>query len=270
MVFAFGGTSGSITLPGSVDGNYSTSRGDGYITRATDNSLTFTGPTLNSNQLRRVSVYTASGVKYYEQGRNGVFLSIAGTNLIIFGAGIAPVPSTTLIVELSWANQDKGYDTSLQSIRTSPMYGPNSMYDVPFAIVDVANVAKSDTVVYYPSSTGMDMSGFADIAFDIALTAGAAASPIYVWLEAADDNTFPGATALPTTSPLNISYNCALVNSAIPLGNQSITCTAAAAIRGLWQIENINLQFVRVCFLGPAANANNSGAVKIFARRKYQ
>lgn len=165
---------------------------------------------------------------------------------------------------------DKAYDAPTQADRVLPMVLTDSKYTDPELIVDVASVTKSDSVSYYPASTGIVMDGYTDVAFDISAVAGTTTSPLYVWIEAADDNTFPDATALPATSPVNISPNCAVVNSAVPLGQTYLTVTAGAKLRALWQIENINLKYVRVCFLNPAANAANAGAVRMYARRKFQ
>ena len=256
--------------PTLLDYNYQTDRGDASATRAGNTTITFNGPTIIAQQIRKIMVYDVTGAVFaqYEQGRNGVLFTISAGVITIAGAGTTPVPVNAL-VNVCWSAQDKGFDPGLQAQRNAPMYGPNSMYDIPFQIVNVANVTKSDSVSYYPASTGIDMSGYTDIAFDISAVAGASTSPLYVWLEASDDSTFPGATALPT-SPLNIGYNCSVINSATPLGNQSLTVTAAATLIATWQAENLNFQFVRMCFLNPAANANNSGAVLAYARRKYQ
>ena len=259
--------------PTAAPGNYSTLKGDATAAWASTTTITFNGPTITSSQLRSVYVLFDNYTKPYiwEQGSNAV-LSISGTTITVFAIDgyTVPLPASASAVAVNWVAQDKGFDSGLQAARVAPMYGPNSMYDIPFQIRNVANETKSDTVIYYPSSTGIDMSGYADIAFDVSAVSGASTSPLYIWIEAGDDNTFPSATALPSTSPCNISYNCAVVNSAIPLGNQYLTTTNGTTLIARWQVENINFQFVRLCFLNPAANANNSGAVVAYARRKYQ
>lgn len=253
--------------------NYSTTRGDGIAVRLANTTITFTGPAIVSSQLCRVRVFIDATTKpvIWEQGRNAV-LSISGTTITVtaLDGTVITVPAAATLVEVMWAAQDKSFDASLGATRNAPMFGPNSMYDDPYAIVDTTAIPVSAAVYYYPSSAGIDMSGRCDIAFDFSAVAGAGASPLYLWIEACDDNTFPGATALPTTSPLNISYNCGLITSATPLGNQSVTATAGATARGIWQAENLNAKFVRFCFLSPAGNAAVSGAVKAFARSKYQ
>jgi len=253
--------------------NYSTSRGDGTAVWASTTTITFTGPTLTSTQLVRVRCFvnSTSRVLVWEQGHNATLSIAAGVITVKAWDGtVAPLPDVGDLIEVMWSNQDKAYDTSLQAQRVAPMYGPNSMYDDPSPIADTTAIVRSDSVYYYPSSTGVDISGRCDVAFDFSAVSGAGASPLYMWIEACDDNTFPGATALPTTSPLNISYNCALISSATPLGNQSVTATAGATARGLWQVENLNMKFVRFCFLSPAGNAAVTGAVKVLDRTKYQ
>lgn len=247
---------------------YSTAKGDGKAVRLSDATITFTGPTIVSSQIRKVLVDTGSEVRRLEQGHDGVYLSISGTTITVAGAGAAPVPAGS-IVEVTWTAQNKAYDAATQAQREVPLFLTDSKYTDAELIVDVASVTKSDSVSYYPASTGIVMDGYSDIAFDISAVAGAGLSPLYVWLEACDDNTFPDATAT-SASPLNISPNCAVVNSIAPLGAMALTVTAGAKLRALWQIENINIKYVRVCFLNPAANAANANAVRMYARRKFQ
>lgn len=251
---------------------HSTARGDGVAVRAGDDTITFTGPALVSSQLVRVRVITTTTAKplVWEQGRNAT-LTISGTTITVkaLDGTTVTVPGTVTYVEVMWAQQDKAHDPPTNANRNLPVWGPDCKYDDPYTIVDVANQTKSDTPVYYPASTGIDMSGLADLGLDLTMTAGAADSPLSAWIEASDDNTFPDATAL-TTSPRNVTYNAVIINSATPTGNQYVRVTSGA--KGVWMfdLENVLHKYVRLVVLGPAANANNSGAIKCFARRKYQ
>jgi hypothetical protein len=77
--------------------NYSTTAGDGYAVRASDTTITFTGPTLTSSQLRGVIVDTGSAVNVYEQGKNGIRLSISSSTITVSGAGVTPIPAGSTV-----------------------------------------------------------------------------------------------------------------------------------------------------------------------------
>lgn len=180
--------------------------------------------------------------------------------------------------DIATANQDgDGFDPVVSKSRDSAQNAERvgevspiwNRYDAPFSIVDEATLVKSDSVRYYPAATGLALAGYADLALDLTMTAGAAASPLSAWVELSDDPTFPDSTAVPT-SPRNVLYAASIVNSSTPSGNQSVSVTAGA--KGVFLIDLDNgatYAYARLCVLGPVANANDSGAVKCWARRKY-
>lgn len=118
--------------------NYSTVAGDGYSTRASDTTITFTGPTITTPQLRTVIVDTGSAVNIYEQGKNSVRLSISGTTITVAGAGAAPIPAGCT-VDVMWAGQEKAYDSSTQTLRNYPVIDLASRrVDTPVALIAAA------------------------------------------------------------------------------------------------------------------------------------
>lgn len=115
--------------------NYSTTAGDGYAVRASDTTITFTGPTITTSQLRTVIVDTGSAVSIYEQGKNSVRLSISGTTITVSGAGVTPIPAGST-VDVMWVGQDKAYDSSSQTIRSFPVIDLASRrVDTPVALI---------------------------------------------------------------------------------------------------------------------------------------
>lgn len=118
--------------------NYSTTAGDGYAVRASDTTITFTGPTLTSSQLRGVIVDTGSAVNVYEQGKNGIRLSISSSTITVSGAGVTPIPAGST-VDVMWVGQDKAYDSSSQTIRSFPVIDLASRrVDTPVALIAAA------------------------------------------------------------------------------------------------------------------------------------
>ena len=131
--------------------NYSVARGDGYAIRASDTTITFTGPTLTSAQLRRIRIFTDANTRplVWEQGRNAV-LSISSTTITVtaLDGTTAPVPSTTTLVDVAWAAQDKGYDPSTQAQRIVPMTS-DALRNYPMDCSQTVAVAGSVTTSYY-------------------------------------------------------------------------------------------------------------------------
>lgn len=118
--------------------NYSTTAGDGYAARASDTTITFTGPTITTSQLRAVIVDTGTTVNVYEQGKNNVRLSISSTTITVAGAGISPIPAGST-VDVTWVGQEKGYDSSTQTVRSFPVIDLASRrVDTPVALIAAA------------------------------------------------------------------------------------------------------------------------------------
>jgi hypothetical protein len=128
--------------PSCVPGNYSTSRGDASAVRASDTTITFTGPTIISTQLRRVIAFTtiSSQPLIWEQGVNAALSYSAGVITVYSIDGYtAPVPATTTLVVVDWVAQDKGYDQSLQALRVAPQYSDRSYRQTdPVSIIAAA------------------------------------------------------------------------------------------------------------------------------------
>lgn len=133
------------TAPGCLPGNYSTSRGDASAVRASDVTVTFTGPTVTSSQLRRVIAFVDGATKpnVWEQGVNAV-LSISGATITVLAidGNAAPVPATTTLVVVDWVAQDKAYDQSLQALRNAPLYDVRS-----FRITDLVPLLAANQTV---------------------------------------------------------------------------------------------------------------------------
>lgn len=118
--------------------NFSTVAGDGYSTRASDTTITFTGPTLTTNQLRAIIVDTGSIVNVYEQGKNSIRLSVSGTTITVAGAGVTPIPAGCT-VDVMWTGQEKAYDSSTQTVRSFPVIDLASRrVDTPVALIAAA------------------------------------------------------------------------------------------------------------------------------------
>ncbi len=128
--------------PSCVPGNYSTARGDASAIRASDVTVTFTGPTIISSQIRRVIAFISASVQplIWEQGVNAALSYSAGTiTVYAIDGNAAPIPATTTLVVVDWVAQDKGYDQSLQAIRTAPQYSDRSYRQTdPVSIIAAA------------------------------------------------------------------------------------------------------------------------------------
>ena len=124
--------------------NYSTARGDGTAVRASDTTVTFTGPSLYLNQIRKVIVYAASTMPIIlEQGKNAFLSSSVGTTTstitVVSSSYAAPVPSTTAFIDVLWAGPDKAIDTptnSLRSFDVAPLWSRN--VQTPVALISSA------------------------------------------------------------------------------------------------------------------------------------
>jgi hypothetical protein len=131
--------------PNCIPGNYSTSRGDAVAVRASDITVTFTGPTIVASQIRRVMAYIDAATKPYvwEQGKNAI-ISISGTTITVASIDgvVATIPATTTLVVVDWVAQDKAYDQSLQALRTAPMYDVRS-----FRITDLVPLLAANQTV---------------------------------------------------------------------------------------------------------------------------
>ena len=118
--------------------NYSTTSGDGTAVRASDTTITFTGPSITTSQLRLVVIDTGTSVSIYEQGKSGIRLSISSSTITIAGAGLTPVPAGST-VDVMWVGQDKAYDSSSQTIRSFPVIDLASRrVDTPVALIAAA------------------------------------------------------------------------------------------------------------------------------------
>jgi hypothetical protein len=102
---------------GGTDGNYSVSQGDATAVRLADTTITFTGPVITSNQIKKITIDTGVHVSIYENGRGKVRITISGTTITLAGCGTAPVPSTTLTIDVEWVGQKKSYDSGVAADR---------------------------------------------------------------------------------------------------------------------------------------------------------
>ena len=106
--------------------NYSTARTDASAAvRASDTTLTWSGPTLTTGQLCRVRVITTTTARplVWEQGRNAV-ITISGATITVnaLDGTVATIPAAATTIEVMWSAQDKGFDAPTNAHRNVPMY----------------------------------------------------------------------------------------------------------------------------------------------------
>jgi hypothetical protein len=143
----------AVTTVATQDGDYSTDKGDATAVRAGPTTITFTGPTIAANQLRTVTVYDVTGAvyAYYQQGRNGVLLTIAAGVITIAGAGSTPIPANAL-VGVTWVAQNKAFNAGLQSNDVSPRFSDRSYRTstTPVALIASAQTITGSSVALGP------------------------------------------------------------------------------------------------------------------------
>jgi hypothetical protein len=257
------------TAAAALDYTHSTARGDGIAVWASSTTITFTGPTIVSTQLRRVLVDTGSEVRVLENGKNGVRLSISAGVITVAGAGTGtngPLTAGAVTVEVMWVQQNKAFDPASNSEQTFEV--------APVNLTVVEDVLLSGTIakntitaglgtLFYPSATGLDMTGFKDTEFEISLIGNVTGTPtdVMVTFEGSNDSAFTYPKDI-TPSGYELTTNA--------YGAASIVATGVAPtarVNRVVDFDNYNMKFIRV--RGGASNGTgDSGTCQIIARRK--
>ncbi len=241
-------------IPTETIHNYSTSRVDGVAVRLADTTITFTGPTITSNQIRKVIVNTGTAFSLYEQGRvtplGTTYITISGTTITLAGCGAAPVPAGST-VEVLWAAQDKGYDSSVQAIRVAPVYSDASRSILQDCSQSVA-IAGGVTTSYY-----LDMFGYRGFSIQMYSSAGTYTKTLKLYASNQDDG----------TAPASCVYNDVSLDW---MGTASVV-VAAGVVTGAYFLNkpaNTFVKYVKIEIV-TSAGAVSDNTYVMYARKVY-
>ena len=236
--------------------NYSTSRGDApAVVRASDNTLTWSGPTITSGQLCRVRVITTTTARplVWEQGRNAV-LTISGATITVssLDGTVATIPAAATTVEVMWTAQDKSYDPATNAQRNVPMYS-DALRNFPQDCSQTTSLAGGTTTSFYLPGGNIN-----DFTIQWYSSAGTYAKTLKVYATDQDDS---------SVALGSLNFNDVTADW---FGAATINCAAGTVTSVAWLGKNTptTCAWIRID-VTVAAGATVDNQWVIYTRRKY-